>query len=95
MPSNEDYQLVMKASARKELLRLPNALASRIQQALNNLMDCYRRDVQAANVVPVAGRMNTYRLRVGDYRAVFEVDEENFVVRVFLIGHRKDIYRDL
>ncbi|MBN8570063.1 MAG: type II toxin-antitoxin system RelE/ParE family toxin [Ignavibacteria bacterium] len=36
---------------------------------------------------------NAYRVRVGDYRILYEVDEQNKVVDVFKVKHRKDVYR--
>jgi mRNA interferase RelE/StbE len=37
--------------------------------------------------------MSTYRVRVGDYRVVYEVFDDRLVVQVIRIGHRRDAYR--
>ena len=39
------------------------------------------------------GSENVYRIRVGDYRVIYEMHDEILVIFVIRIGHRKDIYR--
>jgi len=39
------------------------------------------------------GSTNTYRVRQGDYRIIYEVEDDRLVVLVVEIGHRKDVYR--
>jgi mRNA interferase RelE/StbE len=41
----------------------------------------------------MAGEPNTYRVRVGDYRIVYEVFDSRLVVQVVRVGHRRDVYR--
>ena len=41
------------------------------------------------------GFVSRYRLRQGNYRIVYEIDEERKVVRIFIVGHRKDVYRGM
>lgn len=42
----------------------------------------------------LAGRTD-YKLRVGDYRVIADVDEGNRTIKVMVIGHRKNVYKDL
>ncbi len=42
---------------------------------------------------PIKGRPGAYRIRVGCYRIVYEVHDQEVVVYVFAVGHRKDVYR--
>jgi mRNA interferase RelE/StbE len=41
----------------------------------------------------LAGEMDTYRVRQGNYRIIYEVVEKKLVILVLKVGHRKDIYR--
>ena len=39
------------------------------------------------------GREEEYRLRVGDYRVLYTIDDTNKVVTIFSVGHRREVYR--
>jgi len=41
----------------------------------------------------LSGQANRFRVRVGDFRVVYEVDDENRSVDVVKIGHRREVYR--
>jgi mRNA interferase RelE/StbE len=77
-------------AARKQLSKLDEQTRNRILSALYKLRD--RPDlVDSKKLKTKTDRM---RIRVGDYRAVVSVDQENKVYRVIEVGHRRDIYRD-
>ena len=61
-----------------------------ILRALTPLGDDPRRP--DANVKKLAGYDDRYRLRVGDYRVIYEVAEEQLVILVVGVGHRREIY---
>lgn len=42
----------------------------------------------------MVGQKDTYRLRVGEYRIIYRVEDDRLVVLVVRIGHRRDVYRD-
>ena len=60
-------------------------------RALTPLGDDPRRP--DANVKKLAGYEDRYRLRVGDYRVIYEIMDEQIVVLVVGVGHRREIYR--
>ena len=60
-------------------------------QALAPLGDDPRRP--GANVKELAGYEDRYRLRVGDYRVIYEIVDEQLVILVVGVGHRREIYR--
>ena len=82
------YQVHLKASAEKELDRLPAQAAKRVIKALLSLESLPRRrgckKLQATDA---------YRLRVGDYRVLYLVDDKTRTVEVVAVAHRKDAYR--
>jgi mRNA interferase RelE/StbE len=41
----------------------------------------------------LAGRQHLYRIRQGDYRVIYSVNEQDRVVDVIKVGHRRDVYR--
>ena len=78
----------MKSSARKELERLPAELIERIFPKLESLADDPRPD----ECKKLKGGRDEWRLRVGDYRVVYVVDDRRTVISVTRIRHRRDVY---
>ena len=77
----------LKPRAGKDLRRIQKQDASRIADALERLADSLSGDVKRlTNFTP------EYRLRVGLYRVLFEVENENEIV-VYRIVHRREAYR--
>ncbi|NQU39824.1 MAG: type II toxin-antitoxin system RelE/ParE family toxin [Lentisphaerae bacterium] len=81
------YTVGLKPRASKDLRRIQKQDASRIADALELLGDNLSGDVKRlTNFTP------EYRLRVGQYRVLFEVENENEIV-VYRIVHRREAYR--
>lgn len=83
------YTIEFAASADKALSRLPVATQRRIVAAVETLAD----DPRPPGVVKLAGDDNLWRIRVGDYRVVYEIHQRRLTVLIVRLGHRKDIYR--
>jgi mRNA interferase RelE/StbE len=83
------YAVQFAASADKALKRLPLAVQRRIVTAVEALSD----DPRPAGVVKLAGDDNAWRIRVDDYRILYEIHDARLLVLVIRIGHRRDIYR--
>jgi mRNA interferase RelE/StbE len=64
-------------------------MKERIAEKIRNFGDEPRPD----GVVKLKGSDNEYRIRVGDYRVRYEIDDENQVVQLLQCKHRKDVYR--
>ena len=82
------YKLQIKRSAEKELRRLPRADLRRIIQRIERLAT----DPRPVGCEKLFGDEG-YRVRQGDYRILYWVDEERRIVEVFKIGHRREVYR--
>ena len=86
-----DYSITFARSARKELDQLPADLAERVLQKIEALSESPR----PAGVTKLKGQKNVWRLRVGDYRVVYAIDDTAKAVDVSIVRHRRDVYRDL
>jgi len=84
-----DYRVVFRASAEKELLSLSLLVKSRIENAIDKLASHPR----PSGVRKLKGATNTYRIRVGEYRVVFEIEDEALRIIVTKIRHRSQAYR--
>jgi mRNA interferase RelE/StbE len=84
------YEIRFKPSAAKDLARLPRDAQRRIAPAIDGL---------AANARPpgaekLAGE-DAWRIRVGDYRIVYEIEDRVLVILVLHVGNRREVYRRL
>jgi mRNA interferase RelE/StbE len=84
------YRLFLKASTAKELDAVePKRLRQRLVAAIAGLAD----NPRPAGCEKLAGREDAYRIRQGDYRTVYAIDDGARVVRVVKVGHRREVYR--
>jgi mRNA interferase RelE/StbE len=83
------YAFRWRERAIRQLRAIPQPAALAILQALTPLGDDPRRP--DANVKKLAGYEDRYRLRVGDYRVIYEIMDEQLVI--LDVGHRREIYR--
>jgi mRNA interferase RelE/StbE len=83
------YRVLLERSAEKDLLRLSSGIHNRIIAAIQTL---------ATNPRPpgcrkLSGSKNDWRIRVADYRVIYEIADEIRIVRVNRVRHRRDVYR--
>jgi mRNA interferase RelE/StbE len=82
------YSVSILRSAQKSLGSLPASAQDRIIAAIERL---------AANPRPFVAKKLTgrdaWRIRIGDYRVIYEISDANLVVLIVDVGHRKEIYR--
>ncbi|MEA5140058.1 type II toxin-antitoxin system RelE family toxin [Arcicella rigui] len=82
------YHVEISKSAFKALSKLPNSIAEKIENALLTLEE-NPRPPQSKKLV---GFKDLYRLRIGNYRAIYSINDEIITIVVLDIGHRKEIY---
>jgi mRNA interferase RelE/StbE len=87
------YAFRWRERAVRQLRAIPQPAALTILGALTSLGDDPRRP--DADVKKLAGYEDRYRLRVGDYRVIYEVMDGQLVILVVGVGHRREIYRGL
>ncbi len=84
------YRVEVATRARRDLERLAPALVERLGRVLMALRD----DPRPRSSEKLVG-LDAYRVRVGDYRVIYEVDDRSRVVIVSRIRHRREVYRKL
>lgn len=84
------YSLTIKSSASKELEGVSDkATLSRLVEKIKSLATQPRQ----SGSEKLAGRSNLYRVRQGNYRVIYSVDDQSRVVDIVKVGHRRDVYR--
>ena len=83
------YTVVLRPAAERERWRLQTPVLERINQRLLAL----EQDPRPPGVEKLKGRPNSWRLRAGEYRILYEVDDAIRQVTIFRIAHRRDVYR--
>ena len=84
-----EYKVTFARSARKELQTLPIDIAERVLEKIEKL----ELNARPAGSKKLSGSKDLYRLRVGDYRVVYKIDDNDHKVDIAIIRHRKDVYR--
>ncbi|MFW9261714.1 type II toxin-antitoxin system RelE family toxin [Nostoc sp. CALU 546] len=84
------YEVKFSRGAKKQFRKLPIDVQQRIQTKINDLAI----EPRPNGVKKLQGDDNSYRVRVGDYRVVYEVDDDVLIVTVIKVGHRSGIYKD-
>jgi len=85
------YRILFTHSARRFFEQADAALQRRLQRCFERLQADPRRQ---PNIKPLKGRFaGHYRYRVGDYRVVYRIDDEDRVVVIVIISHRREVYR--
>jgi mRNA interferase RelE/StbE len=83
------YSVVVKRSAERELRAIPRPDLGRVVTRIRRLAD----DPRPPGSERLSGE-DRYRIRQGDYRVVYAIDDEQRIVEVVRIGHRRDVYRE-
>jgi mRNA interferase RelE/StbE len=83
------YRVLLERAAEKDLARLSSAIYDRVIVAIQVLAT----DPRPPGCRKLAGSKNDWRIRVGDYRVVYEIADEIRVVRVNRVRHRREVYR--
>lgn len=82
------YRVAILRRAQKELGALAGDAYVRVRDAIGGLAQ----DPRPPGCLKLTGR-DGWRIRIGDYRVVYEIDDNGRVVTVLHVGHRRDVYR--
>ena len=82
------YQIFVNPKIEKSLSKIELRTAKKIRDKIRSLADNPRQ----MGAIKLKGEDNAYRVRVGDYRIIYEIYDSKILVLVMHIDHRKDVY---
>ena len=82
------FQVILPRSVQKELNHMPDDIAKRILTRLAEL----ETNPRPPDVKKLKGR-SAWRIRVGDYRVIYEIHDRALQIIVITVGHRREVYR--
>jgi mRNA interferase RelE/StbE len=83
------YAIQFKPAALRQLEKLPRSIRNRIANKIETLAD----DPFPAGCKKLSGLPDTWRVRVGDYRVIYQLHHGTLLVLVLTVGHRREVYR--
>ena len=83
------YEVLFTASADKALQKLPGIAQKRVAAAAKELRD----NPRPHGCVKLKDEDDLWRIRVGDYRIVYTIEDDELIVLVVRVAHRRDVYR--
>jgi mRNA interferase RelE/StbE len=83
------YRILLERAAEKDLARLSTEIHDRVIAAIQVLAT----NPRPAGCRKLAGSKNDWRIRVGDYRVIYEIADAIRVVRINRVRHRGEVYR--
>lgn len=81
------YELLIRPSVRKDVRNIPKADLRRIMERIEGL----REDPRPSGCIKLSG-LEYFRIRQGDYRIIYEIEDSRLVVVLVKVGHRRDVY---
>ncbi|MBI4769094.1 MAG: type II toxin-antitoxin system RelE/ParE family toxin [Chloroflexi bacterium] len=83
------YRVRLTATAEKQRKRLPADIRAR----LDRVIEALKADPRPPGVAKLAGSQHDWRTRTGDYRILYEIDNDNNLITVWRIAHRREAYQ--
>ena len=83
------YRVRFAKRAAKQFQALPKQEQERIQPKI----DALAAEPRPKGIVKLSGEENLYRIRVGNYRILYAIEDDQLLVLVVTVGHRRDVYR--
>jgi len=83
------YEVLLERRAERDIKRLPKEVFDRIIPHLKALSE----NPKPSGCRKISGSRSDWRIRIGDYRVIYEVSEQENAVKVMRIRHRKNVYR--
>jgi len=83
------YQIIVPKPVQKQLNNILTNERDRILSAIRMLAEVPR----PLGVKKLKISEDTYRIRIGDYRVIYEIQDQDLIILLLSVGHRKDVYR--
>ena len=85
------YDLYIERRAERDLKKLETSIFTQIVRKIKELAD----NPHLQGSKKIAGSQNDWRLRIGVYRVLYEIDTKTKTVKIMRVKHRREAYRDL
>ncbi len=85
------YQIKWKNSAKKELKSLAKEIIPKIIKTVESLAE----NPYPNGIKKMVGSNNTYRIRVGEYRIIYNIESNLLIIEIIKIGHRQGVYKKI
>jgi mRNA interferase RelE/StbE len=85
------YRLEFTKPATKQFKALPH----QVQQRLQPKIEALTTEPRPAGMIKLIGEEELYRIRVGEYRIVYTIQDDQLLVLVVVVAHRREVYRRL
>ncbi len=82
------YSVNLSPRIKKEMRSLPR----KMQLRFGEVIDLLQNDPRPHGCIAIKGQANQYRIRVGDYRLIYEVRDAQLVIVAIRVGHRRSVY---
>lgn len=87
----DSYSIIWKNSAKKELRKIPKkellSILNEVEKLTSNPFPSNHKKIQGTN--------DTYRLKIGNYRVVYYLENDELIIEIIRVRHRKDVYRNI
>lgn len=87
------YRVELSTSAGGELRKLRKRIQPKLMKGIGDRISALAEDLRPPGVEKIEGRDHLWRVRSGDYRIVYTVEDDVLLVVVVKIGHRREVYR--
>lgn len=84
-----NYRIEFTSAAAKQIKKLPHSASSQILKAIESLQD----NPRPHRAKKLVGEATAWRIRVGNYRVIYDIFDEELVVTVVRAAHRREAYR--
>ena len=91
MTDRRRYRVEMERSVERNFCRLPRNLIAKLLKAIRSLEE----NPRPPGCRKLTGRNDTYRIRVGDWRIIYQIHDDRLIVLVIEVGPRGGVYRHL
>jgi mRNA interferase RelE/StbE len=85
----DSYRVEVAKSATKDLRGIDKKWISKIVAAIEQLAS----DPRPSGCKKLVGSEHTYRIRVSDYRVIYDIQDDRLIILIVKIRHRRDVYR--
>ena len=83
------YKIEITPAARRTIKKLPK----NIQRKIIGKIELLTNDPRPTGIVKLSATENLYRVRTGDYRIIYQIQDSILLITITKVGHRRDIYK--